>query len=231
MSRDSSTPQDKSTMSLMLGIMVGAILAIGIGLFIYLWNPFNQGKSATVEETSTIRMKEQTPIDKPTYEFYDVLKEKQADVASQPVVTATPKPTKQPVKTNPETTTENAPIDDTGEITHDLPDLTAEEVDDTAVATTNNGVETQSAVVDVQSNKVYFLRINSFDNSDDADQRRAEVLMAGVDAQIVKRRLHDGSEVFEVISRVMQSEQQIMEARQRLQNNGIEAIVAEQPRK
>ena len=74
----------------------------------------------------------------------------------------------------------------------------------------------------------YILQINSFDNANDADKRRAEVLMAGIDAQIVKRRLADGQTVYQVISRAMPTSQMAAEAQRRLQNSGIDSLIVEQ---
>lgn len=237
MSKNSSTPQDKpaNQVSFLLAMLVGAILTMGIGLFIYLWNPFNQSKTVVAEETTTIRTKEPEVVDKPNYEFYDVLQESQQTSVNNQAVTGQTEKKASPAKELPQPAenTANANTSDKSEseVTHDLPDLTGKETDDNAVATTNNGSESQPVVVDVKPNTVYFLRINSYDNVDDADRRRAEVLMVGVDAQIIKRQLNDGTEVFEVISRVMPTQQQVMDARQRLQDNGIDAIIAEQTRK
>ncbi|MEF3088081.1 SPOR domain-containing protein, partial [Bacillus altitudinis] len=80
----------------------------------------------------------------------------------------------------------------------------------------NSTVDTSTAADDKSSvdaivigneepTRTYILQINSFDNADDADKRRAEVLMAGVDAQIVKKRLSNDQTVYQVISRAMSS--------------------------
>lgn len=229
MSRNTSS--DQSKMSLFVGIVVGAILAVGIGLFVYLWNPLDKPQQNIAEDAPTIRTKEQIPVDKPNYEFYDVLKEQNATkVASQTVSNqAVAKPAEKPKTPPPATTnqeTDEIPLDDS-EITHDLPDLTDANADDTAVATTN-GSEKFPVIKDNQPTMMYFLRIGTFDNADEADTRRAEVLMAGVDAQIVKRRLNDGSEYFEVISQVVSTQAQIDKLQQQLSDNGIDSISAKQ---
>ena len=76
----------------------------------------------------------------------------------------------------------------------------------------------------------YILQINSFGNADEADRRRAQVLMAGIDAKVVKNTTSSGSPIYQVISRPMNSRQVVTNAQQRLQNNGIDSIIVEQRR-
>ena len=76
----------------------------------------------------------------------------------------------------------------------------------------------------------YILQINSFGNADEADRRRAQVLMAGVDAKVVKNTTSNGSPIYQVISRPMNNRQVVTNAQQRLQNNGIDSIIVEQRR-
>lgn len=76
----------------------------------------------------------------------------------------------------------------------------------------------------------YILQINSFGNADEADRRRAQVLMAGIDARVVKNTTSSGSPIYQVISRPMNSRQVVTNAQQRLQNNGIDSIIVEQRR-
>lgn len=76
----------------------------------------------------------------------------------------------------------------------------------------------------------YILQINSFSNADEADRRRAQVLMAGVDAKVVKNTTANGEPIYQVISRTMNSRQAVSRAQQNLQNNGIDSIIVEQRR-
>ncbi|MEC5210938.1 hypothetical protein RCH20_002019 [Psychrobacter sp. PL15] len=76
----------------------------------------------------------------------------------------------------------------------------------------------------------YILQINSFGSADEADRRRAQVLMAGVDAKVVKNTTGNGSPIYQVISRSMNNRQAVANAQQRLQNNGIDSIIVEQRR-
>ncbi len=76
----------------------------------------------------------------------------------------------------------------------------------------------------------YILQINSFGNADEADRRRAQVLMAGVDARVIKNTTGSGAPIYQVISRPMNNRQVVTNAQQRLQNNGIDSIIVEQRR-
>lgn len=76
----------------------------------------------------------------------------------------------------------------------------------------------------------YILQINSFGNADEADRRRAQVLMAGVDAKVIKNTTGSGAPIYQVISRPMNNRQVVNNAQQRLQNNGIDSIIVEQRR-
>ncbi len=76
----------------------------------------------------------------------------------------------------------------------------------------------------------YILQINSFGNADEADRRRAQVLMAGVDAKVVKNVTGNNTLIYQVISRPMNNRQAVASAQQRLQNNGIDSIIVEQRR-
>jgi len=95
----------------------------------------------------------------------------------------------------------------------------------------NAGANTGTASVQKAAPPVtYILQINSFGNADEADRRRAQVLMAGVDAKVVKNTTGNGLPIYQVISRPMNNRQAVASAQQRLQNNGIDSIIVEQRR-
>ncbi|WP_426223738.1 SPOR domain-containing protein [Psychrobacter sp. DWR1-2-3] len=106
-------------------------------------------------------------------------------------------------------------------------------------AANNTGANTGAAAnkpsagtVSIQAAKpaTYILQINSFGDADEADRRRAQVLMAGVDARVVKNTTGNGLPIYQVISRPMNNRQAVATAQQRLQNNGIDSIIVEQRR-
>ena len=106
-------------------------------------------------------------------------------------------------------------------------------------AANNTGANTGAAAnkpsagtANIQAAKpaTYILQINSFGDADEADRRRAQVLMAGVDARVVKNTTGNGLPIYQVISRPMNNRQAVATAQQRLQNNGIDSIIVEQRR-
>ena len=97
--------------------------------------------------------------------------------------------------------------------------------------TRNNNAETGTASIQAaKPAATYILQINSFSDADEADRRRAQVLMAGVDARVIKNTTGNGLPIYQVISRPLNNRQAVTTAQQRLQNNGIDSIIVEQRR-
>ncbi|MFT5096962.1 SPOR domain-containing protein [Psychrobacter okhotskensis] len=94
----------------------------------------------------------------------------------------------------------------------------------------NNSGTNAASVQPAKPAATYILQINSFGDADEADRRRAQVLMAGVDARVVKNTTGNGLPIYQVISRPMNNRQAVASAQQRLQNNGIDSIIVEQRR-
>ena len=94
----------------------------------------------------------------------------------------------------------------------------------------NNAGASTASVQPAKPAATYILQINSFGDADEADRRRAQVLMAGVDAKVVKNTTGNGLPIYQVISRPMNNRQAVTTAQQRLQNNGIDSIIVEQRR-
>lgn len=93
-----------------------------------------------------------------------------------------------------------------------------------------NKPSASTASIQAAKPATYILQINSFGDADEADRRRAQVLMAGVDARVVKNTTGNGLPIYQVISRPMNNRQAVATAQQRLQNNGIDSIIVEQRR-
>ncbi|WP_296402526.1 SPOR domain-containing protein [Psychrobacter sp.] len=88
----------------------------------------------------------------------------------------------------------------------------------------------QAATLPTSMKQSYILQINSYSNAEEADKRRAQVLMAGVDARVVKSKMANGQVVYQVVSPTMTNRQNVISAQQKLQNNGIDSLVVEQRR-
>ena len=110
--------------------------------------------------------------------------------------------------------------------TYDGTTPTASDKANNANSSTNSG----TANVQKAQAATYILQINSFGDADEADRRRAQVLMAGVDAKVVKNTTGNGLPIYQVISRPLNNRQAVTNAQQRLQNNGIDSIIVEQRR-
>lgn len=228
-------------MSLFAAVLVGVVLTLCLVLFVYLWNPFNQGKTdLSVQEDTIVQPKTASVANQATtYEFYDLLKQQQVSGVPDQAIASQPVPTNPPPDV---VVTGNTAIASATKATNDSPDTShpmTNDADDTKanLGDTTASVDATAAATDSTSSKdiqptsTYILQINSFDNADAADRRRAEVLMAGVDAQIVKKRLSDESMVYQVISRPMPNSQLAAQAQRRLQNSGIDSLIVEQRRK
>lgn len=236
-----ATPRKQTDgMSILAAMLVGGVLTVAIGFFLYLWNPFNRPTQATASTTNTIQPKIQTnsataSTKKGNYEFYDLLPgQKITGVPNQaigePSVNAiNPNVTPDVVvnakaktdKTNPASTPKGT-------------DMPVKTVDNPFKEGNKNKTDANQNTVtgtDEVVHRTYILQINSYDNADEADRRRAQVLMAGVDAQIVKNRLQNGIVLYQVISRPMPNPQAAGEAQIRLQDNGIDSLIVEQRRK
>ncbi|WP_114701868.1 SPOR domain-containing protein [Psychrobacter proteolyticus] len=94
----------------------------------------------------------------------------------------------------------------------------------------NNTAAGKASIQAAKPAATYILQINSFSDADEADRRRAQVLMAGVDARVVKNTTGNGLPIYQVISRPLNNRQAVTTAQQRLQNNGIDSIIVEQRR-
>jgi len=222
-----------NTLSFFAAMLVGVLLTLGIGLFVYLWNPFKSDDKLQADDAPMVQPKVDT-ASTPKYEFYDLLKQQQVsgvpeealashvdatNVAPDVIVTVPP-------------STDNVPTTVTDMSTLDKPRATPKPLADDNTALDNplvSGDASNRVTIEPATlASTYILQINSFDNANEADKRRAEVLMAGIDAQIVKRRLADGQTVYQVISRAMPTSQMAAEAQRRLQNSGIDSLIVEQ---
>lgn len=259
-------------------MLLGAILTLMIGVFLYLSPVFDfnpAGKDAPVNAEREVKPKVNIDKDNGDYEFYDVLPNQEMAtipdesvaidegstqaapqtfepdvVVTQPVVK--PLPSASGADGQNQTTgsaqgngdNANAPTNNNqivvveenttyeGSSTDDAPSSNTTSSNDNGASsgnanTNNSGTATVTAAA---PNKTYILQINSFGSADEADRRRAQVLMAGVDAKVVKKTTANGQPIYQVISRPMSSRQAVSSAQLRLQNNGIDSLIVEQRR-
>ncbi|WP_230657265.1 SPOR domain-containing protein [Psychrobacter sp. I-STPA10] len=268
----------------LIWMFVGAILTLMIGLFLYLWNPFDMGQTDTQAEPRVVQPKVNTDQDN-EYEFYDLLpeqqitnipdeaiivdrppQEEQVDSLEPDVVVLVPIP--QNEQAEADSNTDNSQSNDNRNnqnfgiseetILNPLPEqeptrtrvprneiVVVEEQEtydgtdassNTSGSNTNNSANNHTnsnAATTTRSTtpqRTYILQINSYTNADEADRRRAQVLMAGVDAKVIKNETANGQTIYQVISNKMTNRQSVVSAQQKLQNNGIDSLIVEQRR-
>ncbi len=78
--------------------------------------------------------------------------------------------------------------------------------------------------------KSYVLQINTYNEASQADKRRAQVLMAGVDAKVIKK-VNGGTIVYQVVSTPMTKPSDVLKSQRLLQKNGIDSLIIEQRHK
>lgn len=248
-------------MSLFAAMLIGGVLTLAIGFFLYLWNPFNQGKTASAADTPAMNTKiTKANSSNANYEFYDLLPEQKttglptqaigdrAEEAAKPSITpdvvidATTSPTpdtsqkgdNSATAKNTQTKSQATTSGDTPQPAQDATTLVKNPLDNENKDSNSHNEQVDNASIGkgsiglVETNRRFILQINSFKTAEEADKRRAQVLIAGVDAQIVKKGLSDGTIIYQVISRPMVSEQAVAEAQNRLQDNGIDSLIVEQ---
>ncbi|PIE46826.1 MAG: SPOR domain-containing protein [Gammaproteobacteria bacterium] len=242
-----------SGLSGLLWMLFGAILTIMLFVFLYL-SPFTDFSPSKNKNTDTQAQTQPIGTDakKPNYEFYDVLPEQEMVTIPEASVTDKPKGETGTLATRPDVVvtenTKNRPHSlDANKATYGISEATIlnPEVENSANtkneaqieivegAGTYEDVDDNAASAQTPTKKVsetYILQINSFDNADDADTRRAQVLMAGVDSKVVKMITANDRTIYQVISTPMKSRQEVTVAQKRLQNSGIDSIIVEQRR-
>lgn len=256
--RGATEKRKTSSASGLLWMFVGAILTLMIGVFLYLspWFNFSPADSAA-DPNKQIQQRVDPDADNGDYEFYDILpNQEMATVPDEEFGESDGNQLGQITEFEPDVIvnqtdgTASSGNEDAGSVsegTNSEPNTGAVTGNDDIViveedatydgtpATSNTGTSASkpnagTATIQAAKPATYILQINSFGDADEADRRRAQVLMAGVDAKVVKSTTGNGLPIYQVISRPMSSRQAVATAQQRLQNNGIDSIIVEQRR-
>ena len=247
--------QKSSNISSFLWMLIGAILTLMIGVFLYLSPLFNfkpAGEDTANNAEHQVKPKVETDTDNGDYEFYDVLPNQEMatipDEAITPadgsdsvpqtfepdVVVTQPQPQPRPTEEgsatgqNPPSAAEQNAGNNQIVIVEENETYDGTPVPVAPVADNKPPASGTISIEEAQPTKTYILQINSFGSADEADRRRAQVLMAGVDAKVVKKSTANGQPLYQVISRPMNNRQAVASAQQRLQNNGIDSLIVEQ---
>lgn len=253
-----------SGISGLLWMLVGAVLTLMIGVFLYLSPVFNfdpANPQHADESPRQVQPKVTTDTDNANYEFYDVLPNQEMatipdgavvveEVTEVPQIFEPDVVVEQEIESGMHTNNDNFGISEENILQPQA--VQGETSDDNIVIRTENHTYDGADVIEPTksnhhtSNDVadtadqlpqdnlppisYILQINSFSDADEADRRRAQVLMAGVDARVVKKLTANNQPLYQVVSQAMTSRQAVLNAQQRLQNNGIDSLIVEQHR-
>lgn len=204
----------KSGLYSLLLMMVVMMVVMMVGAFLYLSPLFNQKSTPALNQPAeVVPLPESKPSNK--YEFYEILPEQKFNSIPEEVsVEQTPPEEGKEPTLKVDTVVKAKP----GQVIDVVEEDTT--YDEPPAGKMNVG----RAKPDVS----YILQVRSYDNADEADVKRSEVLMAGVDAEVVKRELEGGGALYQVVSTPMMSRDEAMTAYNRLQTNGIDSVVVEQ---
>lgn len=200
----------KSGLYSLLLMLVVMLVVMAVGAFLYLSPLFNQKATPELNQPAEVVPLPETKTTH-KYEFYEILPEQKFNSIPEDVS----------VETTP---SEEEPKLKVDTVVKAKPDQVIEVVEEEGTYDDTPSASIQRAKPDVS----YILQVRSYDNADEADVKRSEVLMAGVDAEVVKREMGDGGVLYQVVSTPMTTRDEAMTAYNRLQTNGIDSVVVEQ---
>lgn len=194
-------------------MFLGAVLAIALGAFFYLSPFFNKKTSPALNAPVEVVPIEETTKENETtqeYRFYEILP-------------------KQEFESPPEGASLHKPKDDKpAQLPVDQVVEAPASEDHTQIQVVEDDNQTYEGKIELaKPTSTYILQVRTYEDADEADQKRAEVMMAGVDAEVVKRFVENGV-LYQVVSSTMNSKDEAMDAYQKLQSNGIDSVVVEQ---
>ena len=227
----------------LLWMFIGAIIAVMIGVFLYLSPLFEGYRKVDVNpevKVEPLANDSDTKASK-DYEFYDILPKRkfqgsESGLGDEPEeLEVQPRPAQ---KSSPDVVVSAKKSAEDADITIVEGDDTydGDNGDERVVAqkTRSKTSKTEDAdkeidKIQISANKVsYILQIRSYKNAEEADKKRAEVLMAGIEAQVIRTKDPSGVELYRVISTPMNSRAAAIEAERQLSESGIDALIVEQ---
>ncbi|NHB59310.1 SPOR domain-containing protein [Acinetobacter shaoyimingii] len=178
-----------------LGTLVVILIVLSFALALMLWKPWEPVKPRT-NEIKSDHYQEDTNKD---YRFYDLLPQQQVTPIPEQAV-----PENQQVET--------APV---------IVDAPAATPAPTTSAENGTLVPSEEPAAPKTS---YILQVRSFPDPDSADARRAEIILNGLSADVMKTT-EGGQTWYRVVSGPYESQQAAVIAQQTLQHSGIDSIV------
>lgn len=202
---------------------VGVVIALAVGAVMY-FSPFLKPPVADLQKEVTVKPAQATTTQK--YEFYEILPKQE--------FVSIPKGASQQGSTEP-TATKPLRIDTVVTKVEEEPvepqNDTQEVVQSEEVVQTTTSKTVSIHIAKAQPDISYVLQVRSYEESHEAELKRGEVMMAGVDAMVVKRDDGNGGVLYTVVSAPMTSRDEAMMAYNRLQTSGIDSVVVEQRKK
>ncbi len=200
----------KSFIPLWLWGFFCSALLVFLAIMLYLWQPW---RPVTVADTHSAQTAKSVKSKKSDYQFYDLLPKQQVLPVPADALPSSTESVK-PLSTDPTLTNaqerDTPQNENTQNSASDSPNLTIEE--------------------HVRERRPqYILQIKSFDNADDADRQRGEILLTGQSADIRQTQDREGVTWYRVVSGPYLNRAAAVEAQKILENNGIDSIVVEQP--
>lgn len=193
-----------------LWMIFGMLLGLFIMVMLYLWQPWRPAQRPidATQPSSTQASDDETNKD---YQFYDLLPKQQVTpVPDEALPTSNPNAADNIIVAQPPTT---PPVE---------PAIQG------AVQNNANASHSDPVEITAATTPQYILQVNSYQNPDDADARRAEILLVGLPADVRQSALADGSTWFRVISGPFANRAEALNAQNLLQNSGIDSLVVEQ---
>lgn len=205
--RPAQSQQPQKLIPNWLWMLFGTLVGLSIAVLLFLWQPWRPAERANPTEIANLPEQVESPENKSDYEFYDLLPKQQV----------TPVPDQEvPLSNSRDAQPLPLPID---EVPVD-PVLAAQN------RATPDPFEMTTA--EVARNPQYLLQINSFQNPDEADRQRAEVLLVGLSADVRQHVDAVGVRWYRVVSGPYVSRDEAQQAHRLLQDSGIAALVVEQ---
>lgn len=177
-----------------LGTLVLILIVLCIAVMLMLWKPWAPVKTRSNDVTSE-HYQEDTNKD---YRFYDLLPQQQVTPIPEQAV-----PENQQVEATPVIVEAPANVE---------PSVNAE----------NTGSIEGAAPAPAKAS--YILQVRSFPDPDSADARRAEIILNGLSADVMKST-EGGQTWYRVVSGPYESQDAAVLAQQTLQHSGIDSIV------
>lgn len=178
-----------------LGMLVLILIVLSFAVALMLWKPWEPVKPRTNEVTSE-HYQEDTNKD---YRFYDLLPQQQVTPIPEKAV-----PENQQVDTAPVIVEAPAPVEE--------------------AVPAEDGTLTESTEAAPPAKPMYILQVRSFADPDSADARRAEIILNGLSADVMKTT-EGGQTWYRVVSGPYESQEAAVIAQQTLQHSGIDSIV------